>query len=226
MKTRTRSALIALLALALIASPAAAGFKFWEDDDTVEGSGKLETRAFDLKDFDRIELEGAMDIDVSFGGDQSVEVTLDDNLFDVLELDVRGRTLTIGWDRSCDPDGDTRMKVVMKKLQAIRIEGAGDIEVHDLKGSAFEYTLHGAGDMDIDGEVDEFEISLNGAGDVDAEDLKARHVKARLNGVGDIEVTATGSIDAAVNGVGEIDYWGRPEKERTRVGGMGEINRR
>lgn len=225
MKTRTLTAAIALLAIVLIVSPASAR-KHRHFDDVIEGSGKVETRSFDLDAFDEIEIEGAMDIDVSFGGKQSVEITLDDNLFDNLELDVHGRTLTIGWEESCDPDGDTHMKVVMKSLKGLRIEGAGDVEIKGIKGDDFDYALHGAGDLEVEGEIDRFEISLNGAGNVKARDLKAKHVDARLNGVGDIEVTATESIDAAVNGIGEIEYWGKPDREKTHVGGLGDIDRK
>ena len=151
---------------------------------------------------------------------------MDDNLFDNLELAVRGKTLTIGWDESCDPDSDMAMRITMKALKGVKIMGAGDIDIRGIEGGVFEYDLFGAGDLDIDGEVDEFDITLNGAGDIDARDLKAKHVTTRLNGVGDVEVTATESIDAKINGVGEIDYWGKPDKEKTRVGGLGEINRK
>ncbi|MBU0743618.1 DUF2807 domain-containing protein [bacterium] len=216
-----------ILSIALITAPAAAGRHFrHHDGDVIEGSGVMETRSFDLKDFEAIELEGAMDIEVAFGGRQEVAVTLDDNLFDNLELEVNGRTLTVGWDKSCDPDGDCRMRITMRKLKAVKIEGAGDIGIRDLSGDAFAYDLYGAGDLEIDGQVGELDITLNGAGDVEARALKAKRVKALVNGVGDVKVTATESIDARVNGVGEIDYWGEPEREKTRVGGIGEINRK
>jgi len=215
------------LAIALIASPAAAGKHFWNhDDNVIEGSGDMETRTFDLKDFEAIELVGAMDILVEFDGKQAVAVTLDDNLFDNLELEVHGKTLTIGWEESCSPDGDCHMKITMNKLKAVEIRGAGDIDIRDFKGDAFDYDLHGAGDLEINGKVDELNITLNGAGGVEGKDLQAKHVKARVNGVGDVEVTATKSIDARVSGVGEIDYWGKPDREKTRVGGLGEINRK
>ncbi len=215
-----------LLALALTAAPAAAGLNLWGNDDVIEGSGDMETRTFDLKEFKAIELVGTMDILVEFGDKQVVEVTLDDNLFDNLELDVHGKTLEIGWDEDCDPDGDCRIRVTMKTLVEVTLKGAGDIDIKNLAGDNFAFNLHGAGGLEIDGEVDELDITLNGVGDVEARQLKAKHVKARLNGVGDVEVTATESIDARVSGVGEIDYWGEPEKEKTRVGGIGEINRK
>jgi len=226
MTRRWLPVLTAILAIALLTAPATAGRHSWHDDDMIEGSGDIETRNFDLKAFEAVELEGAMDIEIVFGDRQSVEVTLDDNLFDNLELDVGGKTLTVGWDESCDPDGDSVMKITMRKLKAVRIEGAGDIEIRDFDGDDFVYDLFGAGDLDIDGKVDELDITLNGAGDVEAKDLEAKHVKVQVNGVGDVEVTATESIDARVNGVGEIEYWGKPDKEKTRVGGIGEIERK
>jgi hypothetical protein len=215
---------IVAAAAILAAATAAQGGHKWHE--SIEGSGDLETRSFDLKAFQVIELAGSMDIEVAFGDDQSVEVTLDDNLFENLELEVHGKTLVVGWDEDCYPDGDSRMEIVLPRLDAVTIRGAGDVEIEGFRGERFTYDLHGAGDLEIDGEVDELDVTLNGAGDVEAEDLRAKHVKVRLNGVGDVEVTATESIDAKVSGVGEIDYHGRPEEERTRVSGIGEINRR
>jgi len=213
----------ALLAAALFAAPAAAGVRWHK---AIEGSGDLETRSFDLKEIRAVELEGAMDIEVVFGDKQSVEVTLDDNLFENLELDVKGKTLVIGWDEECDADDDCHMTLTLLRLDAVAIKGAGDIEIEGFAGDRFEYDLHGAGDLEIDGEAKELDITLNGVGDVEAEDLEAEHVKVRLNGVGDVEVTATESIDAKVSGVGEIDFWGKPDDESTRVSGIGDINRK
>ncbi|MBC8425944.1 DUF2807 domain-containing protein [bacterium] len=221
---RIPAASVAILAAALVVASAAVAGVHWHD--AIEGSGDMETRAYDLKDFQVIELTGALDIEVVFGDKQSVEVTLDDNLFENLEIDVKGKTLVIGWAEECDPDADSRVAIALRRLDAVTIKGAGDIEIKGFKGDRFEYDLHGAGDLEIDGETGELDITLNGAGGVEAEDLKARHVKVRLNGVGDVEVTATESIDAKVSGVGEIDFWGKPEEEKTRVSGIGDINRR
>ena len=227
LKRRWLPPLTAVLVLTLLTAPVVAGKHFWNhDNDMIEGSGDMETRTFDLKDFEVIELLGAMDIVVEFGRSQEVEITLDDNLFDNLELDVSGKTLAIGWEESCSPDGDCRMKITMRKLKAIKIKGAGDFDIRDFDGDTFDYDLYGAGDLDINGKVDDLSITLNGAGGIEGKGLQAKHVKARLNGVGEVEVTATESIDARVSGVGEINYWGKPDKEKTRVGGLGEINRK
>ena len=69
-------------------------------------------------------------------------------------------------------------------------------------------------------------FGASGAGDVNARELDADEVDVNISGAGDVEVTALKRIDARISGVGEIDYWGRPEKERTRVSGIGDIDRR
>ncbi|MBK7703063.1 MAG: hypothetical protein IPI34_09340 [bacterium] len=44
------------------------------DRDRLEGSGKLETRSFDLRGWDSLQLDGAMDIEVKVGGGHAAEV--------------------------------------------------------------------------------------------------------------------------------------------------------
>ena len=211
-KRMTVAALTALL-IATLAVPASAGF--FHKGDQIEGSGKLETRDFDLAAFTDLELNGSLDAEIAFGDRQKVSVTLDDNLFDNLELDVDDGELTVDWDESCDPDNKSRIVITMKRLASIELNGAGDIDVDGFRGDSFSFRLRGAGD-----------ITLMGAGDVDAKELKAKHVEVSVTGVGDAEVTATESIDAKVSGVGDIKYWGKPEKEKTRVSGLGDIDRK
>ncbi len=224
MTKHTTTAAIAALLIATLAVPASAGFL--HRNDQIEGSGKLETRDFDLKTFTGLELNGSLDAEITIGDRQKVTVTLDDNLFSNLEMDVEGSTLVIQWDKSCDPDNKSKVVITVARLEAIELNGAGDIDVTGFRGDSFEFRLRGAGDLDIEGEVDDLEITLMGAGDVSAKGLKAKHVDVTVTGVGNAEVTATESIEARVSGVGDIDYWGNPEKERTRVSGLGDIDRK
>lgn len=218
-----RRALRLLAVLALICLTAASAGAWPWDRDKIKGSGDLETRSFDVDDVDAIELNGALDINVSFGDRQSVEVTLDDNLFDNLELDVRGSTLTVDWEEDCKSHRKSRIDVVLKRLEEIELSGAGDVRIDDFRGERFEFTLNGAGDLDMNGRVDELDISISGAGDVDTRDLEARDVSVRISGAGDADVRATESIRAAISGVGDIKYHGDPQDVSKSVSGIGRI---
>ena len=224
-----RSALpmLAVLAIGVIlAAPADARFKIDLFEDRIEGSGDMETRSFDLDDFDRICLDGGIDLDIVCGRDHSVDVTLDDNLMENLVLEVRGKTLLIDWEEDCDPDSDSLIEIVMPELLRMKIDGAGDIEIHDLEGKRFEFELNGACDLDIDGRIETLEIDLSGAGDIDTRHLDAENVDVTISGAGDVDVTATESIEARISGIGRISYWGDPDREKTHVSGIGRIKRK
>lgn len=213
-------ALCALLVFAVCVAPAEAKW----GRKTIEGSGDLETREFDFDDFHAIDLGGAFSVDIRFGDRQKVEITVDDNLWENLEADVRGGTLEIGWDKSCDPDDDCEIVIVMKKLESIEVHGACDATIHDFDDDEFEFNVSGAGELDIDGSVENLEIHISGAGNVDARDLEAKHVKARISGAGNADLYASESIDARISGAGSLDYWGSPEKKKTSVSGVGSID--
>ena len=191
--------------------------------DRIEGSGRLETRTLDLEAFDAVELGGAFDVTITFGEQQRVEATLDDNLFDNLEAEVSGGELRLGWDKNCDASNDCEFRITMVALREFSLHGAGDVEIAGYAGDRLELNLRGAGDMELDGEVGHLEIGLQGAGDIDARDLKAEHVEISLSGVGDCEVYASVSIDARLSGVGDLKYWGNPEHRKTKVTGIGDI---
>jgi hypothetical protein len=221
MRCRHVSLLLVTLLLAVaLAAPAQAGW----GKKGIEGSGELETRELDLKDFDAIELGGAFAVEVKFGDRQKVEVTIDDNLWDNLEADVSGSTFELGWDKNCDPDDDCRVEITVRKLERLEVHGACEALVHDFDGDKFEFNVHGAAELDINGTVDVLEIHISGAAEVNARDLQAKSVKARISGAAEAEVYASESIDAHISGAGELDYWGGPDKKSTKVSGVGSID--
>jgi len=219
-RQRLTTAILTGVALVLLVGNAAA-FSF--NGSGIKGSGDMETRSFDLNDFSEIIVGGAFEVDVTFGDQQEIRVTIDDNLWDNLELEVKGDRLIIDWDEDCRPDSDCRLRLTVTSLEAMTIHGAADVDITDFEGDTFRFDLSGAADLEMSGKVDDLEIQVSGAGDIDTRDLQAQHVKVRISGAGNANITATESIDAKVSGVGNIKYWGDPKKERTNVSGMGHI---
>ncbi len=217
----TTTALVAGLTLILLSGTATA---FSWHGQGIKGSGTLETREFDLANFDDISVGGAFDVEIQFGNSQHVTVTIDDNLWDNLELKVTGGRLVVDWDKSCQPDGDCRLELVVTSLKAMSISGAADINIAGFQGETFKFQLSGAADLEMNGAVENLEIQVSGAGEIDTRDLKARHVKVRISGAGNANITASESLDAKVSGVGNIRYWGDPTEKKTTVSGLGNIS--
>jgi len=228
MGTKRLYSIIAILLLTLIAQSASAGWGFrnGRGHRGLRGSGDIETQEFDFKKFDKIKLECGIDIRIHVGEELSCEVTADDNLFDEMEFRVRGRTLVLDTDKELRPTDGILMTLKMPALEGITINGAGDIYITNMSGNEFYLDINGAGDIRVEGEVDELDINISGAGDVDAEELEAKSADIRISGAGDAEVTVTDQIWAAISGVGNITYHGDPEHESTRVSGIGNIKHR
>ena len=219
------SVMATLVALVLLlAAGNAAAFSFGKD--VIEGSGDMETRTLDLKEFEAINVGGAFDLEITLGDEQKVVMTIDDNLWDNLEVEVSGGTLEIGWDKSCSPEGDCRVEIVVRKLEEVDIHGAAEVEIRDFHGDSFSFDVSGAAELEMDGTVDKLDINVSGAGDIDTRDLKAKSVKISVSGAGEAKVYASESFEGRVSGVGSIDYWGDPEHQRTKVSGIGDINRK
>jgi len=169
------TALAAVLTVLLAAGGAQA---FWKKGgDAVEGSGDPETRTLELSDFDEVDVGGAFEVHVTRGDEYRVTVTIDDNLWDLLEADVEGGALTFDWKESVEPDVDAVIEITAPTLRGLDVHGAAEVTIEDFRGKRFEFGVSGAGDLEMDGEVDELEIAVSGAGEIDTRKLEARHAR-------------------------------------------------
>ncbi len=194
----------------------------------IDGSGNLVTQSRDLPVFTAIENSGSADLFITIGEKQSVEVTFDDNLVDIIETEVDGKTLYIGSEKgvSYSASRGCRIEITINSLEEIELNGSGDIVIENLNSERFFYDLSGSGDLVVRGNAGEVEISVKGSGDVNARDLVARDAFVRIMGSGDVEVHATESFDGSVYGSGDIRYYGNPSHTSSHVAGSGKIKKR
>lgn len=99
--------------------------------------------------------------------------------------------------------------VSSKKLNSLKINGAGDFEASEgIKADeSFSVQVNGSGDIEIDGlRVPHFSLLVNGAGDCEFSELNCKHIDIQINGAGDCELEGrTESINVKVNGAGDVD---------------------
>ena len=191
----------------------------------VRGSGDLKTETRQVDSFDKISLSGSYDIFVRVGEEQTVSLTFDDNLLDLIETDVRRNTLRIYSDESFSSHRSCRVEITVPSLSDVSISGSGSVKVTNLSGEEFSLSISGSGDAEIDGNVVELSISVSGSGDVDTRNLEAEDADVRVAGSGDVTVYASKRLKAHVSGSGDIDYYGNPEKVSSHVSGSGTIQK-
>jgi hypothetical protein len=213
----------------------------------LRGSGMVVERARSVAPFSKLRLEGPMDVQLAQAGSDAVRVSADDNIEPLIESRVEGDTLVLrlqpgaGFTTRHSP----RVQVDSKSLQALVMNGSGDVRIERFKGDSlavtlsgsgdlrigllelrdFSATLHGSGDVHVSGRADTQTWALHGSGDVDARSFAGRAVKAQLHGSGDLDLGVCDSLDAQLSGSGDLSYAGRPQL-RQSVSGSGDIGRR
>lgn len=103
------------------------------------------------------------------------------------------------------------------------LKGAGEIIMSDIQAQSIDIELPGAGLISLNGTVENQKVSLRGAGSYDAPRLKSANALVKLHGVGKASVWVENSLDAEVDGVGHIEYYGNPSVRKS-VSGLGKIS--
>lgn len=186
--------------------------------------GPIRTETRSVADFQVIELSGAADASIQVGPAASLTITAGENTLRELKSEVRDGTLKLdmkhGWFGN---RGEVKLQLTTPALRRLEIGGAGNIQIHDVRGDSLQLVLNGAGNITAKGEVQSLDVQLNGAGNADLVGLQAQGAKVIVNGAGNVDVRVASSLDAAVNGVGAVRYAGKLGDLKTSINGVGEI---
>ncbi|WP_293369228.1 head GIN domain-containing protein [Nevskia sp.] len=194
-----------------------------DSDDSVKGSGKRVSVSRGLPPFTAIDLRDASDLDLHIGTDTSVIVEADGNLIERIVTEVEGDTLIVRSKGGYSMRKSPKLTVTLPRLTALTIHGSGDADLRGLDSESLNLSIHGSGDIEAEGRAAVLGVSIHGSGDAALAKLVARQVRASIHGSGDIDVEARESLDAEVNGSGDIVYGGHPARLSKRVHGSGEI---
>lgn len=192
------------------------------------GGGDRIIQTREVASYDRLEVNG-VDVKVVEGDGRHVRVYAGENVIDrvitessggVLEINVEDRGIVIG----SDPLGDAQVEVTAAALEAIEVEGSGDVLLEDLDAQALELDLQGAADLEATGSVDRLTASIQGAGDADLSELSVRTATVDAQGAADVELNVSDRLNVTVEGAGDVSYRGDPVVE-SEVEGAGDLRR-
>ena len=120
-------------------------------------------------------------------------------------------------------ESSDRVVVTMPELQTFRGEGAGVMRLNKLRGERLDVNYRGAGRLAIDGEVRELRLRAQGVGEVDTKDLITREADVSFEGIGSVSVHAKDKLNAKVQGMGNLTYYGNPRIVSKSVSGIGSV---
>lgn len=189
------------------------------------GSGVAATQARSLPPFTGLDLAGDNNVVVEVGRKQSVVVHADRNLLGRVTTRVRSGTLVIGTTPgSLSAKSPMFVTVSVPSLDAVSLQGAGNIAVTGIHSRALSVVMPGSGNIDVTGTATKLHVTIDGEGTAMLRRLSARDATAALAGDGTIVLTATHSLTARVSGRGTVIYGGSPPHVTQTVTGSGTIS--
>jgi hypothetical protein len=191
----------------------------------IEGSGRPETTAIEVADFDRVEVSEAFHAEIAVQpGPPSVEITIDDNLVERLDVGVDGEVLRIGLRRGHYGTGVAPTAVVTApSLVELGLSGASTAVVAGIGGEELAVQASGASRATLEIDVDHLDLDLSGASEAEAtgtsetvqlgasgasradlDGLSAATAEIELSGASMVDLGAVTSIDGTLSGASRL----------------------
>ena len=212
--------------------------------DHVKGAGEVVKKTITLESFHGIQLEGAIDVILTPGATQAVEVEAQANLVDLVTTEVRSGVWTIGTgDHGYSTDKPFVVYITAPSIDQVTIQGSGDVKATgqfsaedvtlsiegsgdlswDVAAKSVQASIRGSGDIRLSGSCEKLKASVEGSGDINAKGMTATTASASTTGSGDINVNTSGELSARIEGSGDIVYQGNPASVHSNVSGSGEV---
>lgn len=159
----------------------------------VRGSGNLETRDFDYSNFTRIEVGNAFEVKVVRSDSFGISITMDDNLFDYLNVSRSGETLKIKLKSGYGYVSHTAIaEITMPELRKLDFSGATDGTVSGFNSAQdLAVGLSGASSLEM--------LSM-AAADVDFELSGASHLTGGITTDGYVRFNISGASSVVLSG--------------------------
>ena len=218
-----------------------------DDDDTYTGEGPIVTEELNLEDFSGIEALGSMDIVISEGTEQKVEVTGHANIIERVETSVSNGIWKVKLKDGSYKNADLIFNIVIPMLNRASIEGSGDILINDFNSVEDVYLgIIGSGNIQLDEndgcanlvveiegsghvnakeafeDIESLDVEIIGSGSFDGFPVEADQVIIDIVGSADCDVTANIGLKVDIDGSGIVSYKGNPTIE-SNISGSGKI---
>lgn len=148
------------------------------------------TRRLDLKDFNKIEVNGACDLEYT-QGPYSVTLIIPKEVEDNISVGVTDSLLKVEDTRA---KFTTRTRKITARISApvlslLRTSGAVNVDIKNIDVTNLYVESNGAGDIDItDSRINNGTITINGAGKLDSEKIQGETLTINVNGAGKVDV--------------------------------------
>ena len=175
--------------------------------------------------FTGVSVQGPINMIVEVGKTQSLVLKGDDKFLKrVMTRVVDGKlVITFPKGENNDVNSDSTINIAMPALTSFHVEGAGSADLRNINSDSIDIGFQGAGRLVASGKVKQLRLNAQGVGDVDTKALLAQDANVKFEGIGAVKVYASQKLDAVVQGMGSLNYYGNPRLVNKKVEGIGSV---
>jgi hypothetical protein len=184
------------------------------ENNTIEGSGKITTNTQALTPFTEIEIENGCTIEVVSGTENKVEFSDYENIIQHLKFEVVDNKLIIKTaDNISIRNSEAKAKIYVKgDLTKIFIVGSSTVDLLHSFSGLNELSISGSGTINVEQDIvtPNINCSISGSGTMNLLKINAATADCEVSGSGTISITVSESLQATISGSGDIMYQGNP----------------
>jgi len=223
MKTLTLYALLLVTAVLM-------SFTITANAQSIHGDGNVVQESRSVSSFDKLKLNGVMNVYLNQGNSEFVVVEADKNIISYVETKVKGNSLHIQTKEDVEIKKSTKLNVYVtfKNIDKLELNGVGNVESENqlklndltiinsgvgnlklnLDCEELNLDMNAVGNSTLIGRVNNAAIDHNGVGNLKAFDLTTNVMNIQSNGIGNSEVSSDDEIYITLNGMGNVSYKG------------------
>ena len=212
----------------------------------VYGNNKVEKEKRDAGQFSSLKVSSGIDVFLSQGERESIEVEADENLHEYILTEIRNGVLHVYTEANIREAEMKRVYVTMKDIESLNTSSAGDIigqtpvrtgrlelsvsSAGDIRLEVYAKEIKAgvssSGDVTLTGEAGFMEADLSSAGDLNAYNLKVKEADVSVSSAGGADIYVTERLRARASSAGDINYKGDPKYVDVHSSSAGGIHRK
>ena len=195
--------------------------------DKIEGDGPIVTEARDVKNFYSVNVSGSSKIFITQGNNFDVQVKAYENLLPSLTTIVEDGSLKIAYRNNKNIINDnSEIFITMPSLTGLTLEGSGSINTKGQFIGAENFVINGSGSGAIvmeNGSANNLRVTINGSANVKTFGFPVQRAEVTTEGSGNAEINVAKTLNATINGSGNIYYKGAVQSVTTKITGSGKV---
>lgn len=179
------------------------------ENEDFEGSDTLITEERVLNEFTRIEVEDVVNVRVTRGSTQRIEVTTNENLSDQIKTQVNNGTLNISLEPGSFRDATFEVVIQVPELDYLELRDATK-GVLDLTTDELSLKVSGSSKLELQGEAISLTTSVNDAGRIEGFAFVTGTLQTASKNASVIEISCDEEISGTASDASRISFRGMP----------------